>query len=325
MGINSNYTPVQRHTDEFLDHISSNTDSDGKWWYGTVIDGSAVPKNNCWFTYDNVTRSITKDGCNELEGNPAGLWGMGFHPTNGKLYGTGPKYQNTGRYTEVQLNNTDNSVLGSTEMCNLSAYYTGGMGFIPSGTYLASVMTADWDNEKVDILPLNQTTGDCLDDPPNLIPFANVPGAWGFFFDPLTNDFFVTTWDPGDFIYHFTGFTPGVDIETVLENINLLGQDLALLISSAYGRRKLDHGDKLRFLRRANGGRKLDPVDKPGDSPPGRDKAPGLVNNPGLQKLCEKGKSLFISSWRYRKKSFSLTYCLTCVRAQTNCLCGTTK
>ena len=172
-------------------------------------------------------------------------------------------------------------------MCTLAAYYIGGMGFIPSGTYLASVMTADWDYSKVDILPLNQTTGDCLGDPPTVIPFSpDVPGAWGFFFDPLTNDLFVTTWGGGSFIYHFTGFTPGVDINTVLANIDLLGQELTILISSAYARRELDHEENPEFLRRANGGRKL----------VGRDKAPGLMDNPGLQRICEKGKPYLISS-----------------------------
>ena len=68
---------------------------------------------------------------------------------------------------------------------------------------------------------LDQTTGDCLDDPPTLNPFApDGLGPWGFFFDPLTNDFFVTAWEKGGFIYHFTGFTPGVDTETVLANID---------------------------------------------------------------------------------------------------------
>ena len=290
MGIDPTYTPVKKLEDEYLDHISSNTDSNGKWWYGTVDHYD--PKLNCWFNYDDATRSITKEGCNDLYDDPAGLWGMGFHPTNGKFYGTGPD-----RYTEVELD-IDNSVLGSTQMCALPAYYTGGMGFIPSGTYLGSIMTADYDNDKVNILPLNQTTGDCLDDPPNMVEFApDVTGAWGFFFDPLTNDFFVTSWHEGGFMYHFTGFTPGVDIAVVLDNIDLLGQELVISIKSAYdARRELDHEEKPGFLRRANGERKLDPADKVDFAPPGRDKAPGLLNNPGLQKLCKKGKPIIISS-----------------------------
>ena len=42
--------------------------------------------------------------------------------------------------------------------------------------------------------------------------------------------------------------------------------------------------------------RKLDPADKSKFSAPGRDKAAGLLDNPRLQRLCEKGKPMVIGS-----------------------------
>ena len=38
---------------------------------------------------------------------------------------------------------------------------------------------------------------------------SGVEGAWGFFFDPVTNDFFVTTYSNNYEINHFTGFPTG--------------------------------------------------------------------------------------------------------------------
>ena len=62
---------------------------------------------------------------------------------------------------------------------------------------------------------------------------------WGFFWDPYTNDFLITTWDGVPSVFHITGYAPGVDLDTVFNNISAEAESVALLVSSAYARRGL--------------------------------------------------------------------------------------
>ena len=128
--------PVAKVQKGYLDHIS-NLDPNGKLWYGTV--DSYDPYENCWATFDSTTRTITEEGCNDLYGQEAGLWGMQW--VNGTLYGTGPN-----KLVQVDVDLNTNQPISSSKLCDLSGYYTGGLGAIPSGVDQGKFMLTDWDN-----------------------------------------------------------------------------------------------------------------------------------------------------------------------------------
>ncbi len=83
---------------------------------------------------------------------------------------------------------------------------TGAIQYIPSGPFEGNMMYVNWDYGEVRILLIDQATGLAIDDAtglptlgtenPRVLPFASGLGVgpWGLEFDPLTNDFFVSTW-----------------------------------------------------------------------------------------------------------------------------------
>jgi len=89
---------------------------------------------------------------------------------------------------------------------NLPREGTGAIQYIPSGPFTGNMMYVNWDYGEVQILVIDRATGLPIDDAtglptlgtdsPRVVPFASGLGVgpWGLEFDPLTNDFFVSTW-----------------------------------------------------------------------------------------------------------------------------------
>ncbi len=83
---------------------------------------------------------------------------------------------------------------------------TGSLQYIPAGPFEGSMMYVNWDYGEVKILLINRETGLPVDDgtglptlgtvKPRVLLFASGfgKGPWGLEFDPITNDFFVSTW-----------------------------------------------------------------------------------------------------------------------------------
>ena len=276
IGIDNTVAPVTKLVKPYLDHIS-NLDPNGNLWYGTVDDYD--PDLNCWASWDSSTRTITEEGCNNLYGQQAGLWGMQW--VDGTLYGTRPN-----ALVQVTLDGA-NQPTGSSKLCDLAGYYSGGLGAIPSGVDQGKFMMTDWSSNKVYILDKDTCA---TQDLTNTISFP-----WGFFWDPYTNDFFVTTWDDTGFLYHIAGFTPGVDLDTVFNNISAEAQSIALLVSSAYRRRGLQ---KEAMPDQAN--------PNAADSSSNGMAKSGLFDKEKVKENCQKGKPnsgvfLFVSLL-YRKE-----------------------
>jgi hypothetical protein len=89
---------------------------------------------------------------------------------------------------------------------NLPRQGTGAIQYIPSGPLQGDMMYVNWDYGEVWILQIDAATGLPIDDTtgsptlgtsdPRVQLFASGLGSgpWGLEFDPLTNDFFVSTW-----------------------------------------------------------------------------------------------------------------------------------
>jgi len=89
---------------------------------------------------------------------------------------------------------------------NLPRQGTGAIQYIPSGPLQGDMMYVNWDYGEVWILEIDEATGLPIDDTtgsptlgtsdPRVQLFASGlgRGPWGLEFDPLTNDFFVSTW-----------------------------------------------------------------------------------------------------------------------------------
>ena len=221
IGIDNTVAPVTKLVKPYLSQMS-NLDPNGKLWYTTVYD--YYPYFNCWASWDSTTRTITEEGCNDLYGDQAGLWGMQF--VDGTLYGTGPY-----SFVQVTLDPTTNQPTGSSVLCDNFGYYTGGIGAIPSGVDQGKFMVTDWDNSVIQIVDKDTCAKTDFT--------STIDYPWGFFWDPYTNDFFVTTWEGTPSVFHITGYAPGVDLDTVFNNINAAAQSVALLVQSAYARRGL--------------------------------------------------------------------------------------
>lgn len=96
---------------------------------------------------------------------------------------------------------------------------TGAIQYVPQGRFTGNLMYVNWDFGEVRMLVIDHATGLPIDDDTGLptlgamnprdIRFAYElgTGPWGLEFDPLTLDFFVTTWNgaPADSIIQFTG------------------------------------------------------------------------------------------------------------------------
>lgn len=98
----------------------------------------------------------------------------------------------------------------------------GAIDYIPSGTYAGDLIYVNWSGGTIDIVDIDPATGFPFDAETNLptlgtanpkiTPFASGLGVgpWGLTFDPISNDFFLTTWGgtPSNTIIQITGFPP---------------------------------------------------------------------------------------------------------------------
>jgi len=156
--------------------------------------------------------------------SPYSFWEMGLQPkTNGAA-------------NEWEITN----VTKLADLTNIE--YVGGFSFIPSGSYKGNIFYASWDDDLVKMMKFDTSgrpAGNVTH--PEITDFiTGIEAPWGFFFDPQTNDFFVSTWNARvDGIVHFGGFVPGLDVEVVAANIK---NEMALALSILLGRRrKLRH------------------------------------------------------------------------------------
>jgi uncharacterized repeat protein (TIGR01451 family) len=107
---------------------------------------------------------------------------------------------------------------------------TGAIQYIPSGKYGGNLMFVNWDRGEVWILAIDPSTGHPIDagtglpalgtSNPRAWVFASGLGVgpWGLEFDPLSNDFFVSTYrgDPYNSIIQIGGFPPPPDLSSSL-------------------------------------------------------------------------------------------------------------
>jgi hypothetical protein len=96
---------------------------------------------------------------------------------------------------------------------------TGAIQYVPQGRFTGNLMYVNWDFGEVRMVVIDPATGLPIDDVTGLPTLGtNTPrdvrfayelgvGPWGLEFDPLTLDFFVSTWDgnPSNSIIQFTG------------------------------------------------------------------------------------------------------------------------
>src|SRR5204862_7440500 len=96
---------------------------------------------------------------------------------------------------------------------------TGAIQCVPQGRYTGNLMYVNWNYGEVRMLEIDPAPGFAIDEPtgqptfgtttPRDIRFAYELGSgpWGLEFDPLTLDFFVSTWGgtPQNSIIQFTG------------------------------------------------------------------------------------------------------------------------
>jgi hypothetical protein len=108
------------------------------------------------------------------------------------------------------------------EFATLPRQGTGAIQYIPTGPLAGNMMYVNWNYGEIMILSIDSKTGLPIDDAtgeplrgtqdPRARRFAyNLGvGPWGLEFDPLTNDFFVSTWggDPSNTILQIGGFPP---------------------------------------------------------------------------------------------------------------------
>ena len=95
---------------------------------------------------------------------------------------------------------------GTEVFVNLPRQGTGAIQYVPSGPLQGDMMYVNWDYGEIQILEIDDATGLPIDDAtgvptkgtsnPRTQRFASGLGVgpWGLEFDPLTNDFFVSTW-----------------------------------------------------------------------------------------------------------------------------------
>lgn len=95
---------------------------------------------------------------------------------------------------------------GTEAFVNLPRQGTGAIQYVPSGPFQGDMMYVNWDYGEIVILEIDDATGLPIDDAtgvptkgtsdPRTQRFASGLGVgpWGLEFDPLTNDFFVSTW-----------------------------------------------------------------------------------------------------------------------------------
>lgn len=95
---------------------------------------------------------------------------------------------------------------GPEVFVNLPRQGTGAIQYVPSGPLQGDMMYVNWDYGEIVILEIDDATGLPIDDTtgvptkgtssPRTQRFASGLGVgpWGLEFDPLTNDFFVSTW-----------------------------------------------------------------------------------------------------------------------------------
>jgi hypothetical protein len=95
---------------------------------------------------------------------------------------------------------------GTEVFVNLPRQGTGAIQYVPSGPLQGDMMYVNWDYGEIQILEIDDATGLPIDDAtgiptkgtsnPRVQRFASGLGVgpWGLEFDPLTNDFFVSTW-----------------------------------------------------------------------------------------------------------------------------------
>lgn len=98
----------------------------------------------------------------------------------------------------------------------------GAIGYVPSGAYEGDLIYVNWTGGTVDIVDIDPATGFAIDagtnlptlgtTNPKITPFASGLGVgpWGLTFDPMTNDFFLSTWagTPSNVIIQISGFPP---------------------------------------------------------------------------------------------------------------------
>ena len=115
----------------------------------------------------------------------------------------------------------------STVFVTLPFGGTGAIQFVPSGLLAGNLMYVNWDEGTVRVLtidpatglPIDQGTGQPTQGTTNPIDdlFASGLGVgpWGLEFDPLTNDFFVSTWsgNPVNSVIHISGLGFAIQVE----------------------------------------------------------------------------------------------------------------
>ena len=99
---------------------------------------------------------------------------------------------------------------------------TGAIQYIPTGPLAGNMMYVNWNFGEIMVLDIDAATGLPIDDAtglasretenPRVRRFASGLGIgpWGLEFDPLTNDFFTSTWNgmPANTILQIGGFPP---------------------------------------------------------------------------------------------------------------------
>lgn len=210
---------------------------DGQRFFSVVDGGSRLycPKEIGYGSFDTAHTTFTENGRltlteltsleganNIFEGEEecgdlfSGLYGIGFSPIledestgTGRMQGTGMN----GFFSFGDLNPDGSGGYAPTSiqlLCGMNGIsYTGGFDYVKTGTFQHSIVAADFNGDKIDIVKLDPVTGYCYDETDTQRPpsdptanplrstIASIVDPWGFFFDPRTEDMFVTTYREG--------------------------------------------------------------------------------------------------------------------------------
>ncbi|KAL7426469.1 hypothetical protein ACHAXM_000467 [Skeletonema potamos] len=246
-----------------LDQMSQAAKFVGDQYIVTGYDNKIYFANQNFTAISNITKILGLKLMDQTGTQFKGCYGVDFSPVimdpgtgTSKVmcasyysYYDPPIGQSLASFMELGLQPKTNGAANEWEFTNvtklaqLDVEYPGGFSFIPSGSYKGNIFYASWDDEIIKMMEFDASGRPAgnISHPVITNFITGIEGPWGFFFDPQTNDFFVSTWDYrcADGIVHFGGFVPGLDVEVVVANIkNEMMLALSILLDS---RRKLRH------------------------------------------------------------------------------------
>jgi hypothetical protein len=117
-------------------------------------------------------------------------------------YGVGGIYRIT---LTPNANNTYQAVVGSATLFAATPFGSEGMAYVPNGPYTGSIINCNY-SSGVKLIVIDQATGIPTG---TTLDLLTISLAMGVVFDPVTNDFFISTYTSASNLHHFSGVIRG--------------------------------------------------------------------------------------------------------------------